>query len=526
MNTNTTQAKLYKIYMICLFIGFFLILCLLFSQKKNLHTDDVTTFILANNSYNNKAVIYPEDGVTYTPADSLWMNEMTVKEGHQFDYKRVFELQTLDVHPPLHMLLVHTISSFFPGQFHMMYAGCINILFMMLSLLFFYKLTKLFINNPYFILLSCTWFCLSAGILSASTYLRMYVIAMFDILLLTYLFLKVMNKKIHSEPVLIRDYLFLFLAAILGAMTQYYVIFYIVMLTCVLDLFLLVKKSYKDFFCLCASMILAGGCFLLIFPTAISHLTENTSEDSAYFANTHSSIPEYLGRVRDCFAIINGQVFSGLLLAIGVLTMFLIVLALTLGKKRLSESKVWTVLLLSLPSLFYFLAVTRVCRYITDRYFHPIYAISILLVAGLLFWATTWIPKRLPVCIILSLLVLFTIGKDWKGNLYYLSRSTTSMLEEAKNYADKDCIFIYRFTYEINPSFYEVSNYKSVTFYQAGNLEKLKEWNHPVDQGIVLVYPNELDVTYIKTQVENYLGSFSSETPIGTYSFNSSVYLH
>ena len=64
---------------ICLYLFLSGMIVIGISEKRNLHTDEVLTYILANNSYDEEITLAPEMGKTYEPAGQVWQNVMTVQ---------------------------------------------------------------------------------------------------------------------------------------------------------------------------------------------------------------------------------------------------------------------------------------------------------------------------------------------------------------------------------------------------------------------------------------------------------------
>ncbi len=147
-----------------------IIICL--NGKENFHIDEIFSYGLSNYTHG----IYPvfEDGVVYEPASEVLDDYVTVSSDSRFNYPNVFKNQADDVHPPLYYIILHTICSLFPGRFSIWYAGIINIVFSMVMLFFLRRIIETIMPGDMFFGMSMSLgFVLSAGILSANTFLRM-----------------------------------------------------------------------------------------------------------------------------------------------------------------------------------------------------------------------------------------------------------------------------------------------------------------------------------------------------------------
>ena len=211
MGRKRILATLVTIGMYLFLIASFVVLI---HEKKNLHTDEVLTYILANNTVNDSIQLAPELGKKYTPADTIWKQMMTVQEGHQFDYGNVWRKQAADVHPPLYYVLIHTICSFFPGQYSKWFAAAVNLVFLLLTLYALRKLTWELTGNAWVVFVCSAFFCISSGVLSSTTFLRMYVMVMFLVTWLTYLFVRGVSNRDW------RLYVCVTLTALAGALTH------------------------------------------------------------------------------------------------------------------------------------------------------------------------------------------------------------------------------------------------------------------------------------------------------------------
>lgn len=143
---------------ICLYLFLSGMIVIGISEKRNLHTDEVLTYILANNSYDEEITLAPEMGKTYDPAASPWMNVMTVQQNQRFDYENVWKKQAADVHPPLYYTLVHTVCSLFPGVYSKWFGASVNLVFGLFTLYVTRKLVRALTGQEWIVFLCSVFF--------------------------------------------------------------------------------------------------------------------------------------------------------------------------------------------------------------------------------------------------------------------------------------------------------------------------------------------------------------------------------
>lgn len=183
MNLTQTLRRISKINKKSAFLLYLLyfgiLTALIATQKTRLwELDEVFSYGLSN--YAGEGIIMPiQDGVTYAPTTELFRTYMTVDEKNAFRYDIVWQNQRDDVHPPLYYALLHTVCSFFPGQYSKWLAASINIVFALGVLYMTRKLLFLLTKDERLTFLASLAFIFSAEILSMTTFFRMYIMAMF-----------------------------------------------------------------------------------------------------------------------------------------------------------------------------------------------------------------------------------------------------------------------------------------------------------------------------------------------------------
>ena len=73
---------------------------------------------------------------SWVNGDDLF-NNLVAEKNNRFNYTQVYINQMVDVHPPLYYTIVHTVFSIFHDSYSDYYLFGINIVFLLLSGLFF-----------------------------------------------------------------------------------------------------------------------------------------------------------------------------------------------------------------------------------------------------------------------------------------------------------------------------------------------------------------------------------------------------
>ena len=480
MKKTLSKEKWFLLAIVLLFIVASVIAL---SQKANLHVDEVYTYGLSNHPYDGNYTMSPEEGKVYSPAEEAWDEYMQVQPGHQFDYANVWKNQSEDVHPPLYYTLIHTVCSFFPQQYSIWFAGSINIAVGALTVVVVYFLMLLLSKSKKSSLLTAAFFALSAGTLSAVTFLRMYIVAMFWVALFTYLVVKAYQgwkSKLF--------YLFIFLVAVAGTLTHYYFLIYLLFLCLGYGIWLLVKKQFSLFVKFFLTMCLSGGAALAAFPSMLQQILAGNRGTEAFDNLQNVTFGQYLQQLGIFLNFFNQQIFGGLLPL--VLLFFLV--AVCLRKKRNQPvSQKTGVFLLALSSVAYYLLVSKIAAYAYDRYIFPIYPVVSVLGCYLLSYRiNTLLPKVRKPAVAAGAMTVITILTFVFCPWEYLYQNSKPLLEYAQTQTETPCLYVYDASWMAQQSFYEGRNYSSVVFIQQNNLGALDSLELDTSSNLILCLMN------------------------------------
>ena len=432
------------------------------------------------------AVYIPiEDGKRYIPGAKPLMDFVMVQPDNRFNYASVWKNEARAVHPPVHTALVHTVSSFFPDKFSRWFAGVINIVFAVLTLMALRALCRCYVDDEKQVSIISFAFIFSGGILSAVTFLRMYVMAMFWVTLLTYFFVRESKEKTEGNSFFLR----VFAVALCGALTHYYCILYTVLISVSYGSCLLFEKKYRNIFKFCSAMVASGIASYLIFPAMIKHIFFGPRGREVM--GNAVTVSDFFSRIKSFLIIIDKQLFGnwGYVLAWGMLLLGIFYLdkyyfcSYNKGCKTLSgfahgirQRFSTAYVLLIVPTVMYFLVVAKITAYRVDRYIVPVYA-NIFLIACLLLVAVSEqftiskIGRIGLICITLGIITVrswFTVG--WP----YLYLESKPYLERIAKLGDVDYICLYKDGWQLCSLFMETKPFRSARFCSLKN-EAIKQ---------------------------------------------------
>lgn len=517
-----------RIITIALMAVLVLLSTIVFISKQNISVDEVSTYELSNypaEEYNLKEdnLYHPAQGqsfkdkVLYKPTESPWIDLMTVHQGHQFDYKNVWANQKLDVHPPFYYCIVHTICSFFPGKFSMWYGGIINIIFVLLSLWALMLLARELTQDRWLYYSVILFFVISPAILNATALIRMYNVAMAFILFLSYLFVKLYKSNTWNWLLLLQ----IAICTILGALTHYYVILYVISLTIIFVLLVLFEKQYKKVIAVSITMVACATIVVAIFPAMLDHALGT----GVHGQNAKAAILDFANikqRMHRFFSMADALIF-GFTLPLVILSSVAFFLWLFIRKRRKSipigicfdEIKPW--IIVALPTFIYFVVVAQTATYIADRYHYPIYPLIILLVVSFVWWMLNSIPKVwIKNTVFILFLATSTISAyqyAYWGNLGIIPKEQVQILEEHK---DSDCVFLYKGAWNIYPAYYQIKTLQSVIFYKYDDIDECASYAAALKTPFILYIDELCDIEEAQRKLgEHYTYSRISKYGLG-----------
>ncbi len=395
---------------------------------------------------------------------------MTVNGTDAFNLFSVYFNVKSDNHPFLHFLALHLVSSIFQGKISALFGCGINICFCLGTLLLLLKCSRylgelLFAegeDKAFYVrllgLLTILSYGLSCGAVATILLIRMYGMLTFFCVCLFWL-----HVKKWQEGGFLAKNKRLILVTVFGFWTQYFFLFYCLILAAVTALLLFVQKRHGELLRYIGSMVTAAFIGVLGFPFAISHILSSGRGVEAI-----SNLSAGLAGLSERLLSFGGILFNRTPLF--VLLFLLVGLEMCLPKKKhaadaaLQEQsaameepaiarpqaatfeKRSLLALLLLPPFGYFLLASRMSPYLVDRYIMPLFPFVCL--AGVLFLFLL-LPglavqrKRGLSLAMTGVLLAYSIGALLTYDGAYLYTGYDEQLSLAEAYAAYPCICVY-----------------------------------------------------------------------------------
>ena len=336
------------------------------NQKQYLHMDEAYSYGLMN--YDKLEITDNEDFYNTWHTNKYFEDYLSITDKEVFNIERVYENQKNDVHPPLYYLLLRIAASFTINSFSMWTGIIINIIIFIISSIFVYLISKLILKNPIYALMTCLITGFTIISIESSLYIRMYELANLNILIITYLHIKNYNKKLNYKNLIPIS-----IALIIGALTHYYYLIFAFILYIIYSVNFIKNKSYKDMIKYNICIIISAIISLIIFPYSISHLFFGYRGQGAFLNLFDTS--EFILRIAQYLIVLDNNIFSNMLIPL-----LIVLIYLYFTKKPKLGTKNKEIILLLIPTLIYFILVSKVSPYIEIRYIIPIYSCTVILI--------------------------------------------------------------------------------------------------------------------------------------------------
>lgn len=376
------------------------------TQKVYIHMDEAYSLGLA--SYDKTEIQANDDFYDNWHTKEYYEDYLVVNEDERGNYKPVYENQKNDVHPPLYYLLLRIAMGFNIGHYSKWPGIVVNLIIHLFITIFMYLILQKLLKGhekvkEKSILLA---FISSMTIASLSTvlYIRMYSLATLNIVITTFLHMKLYE----SEKINIKLLISIGIAALVGVLTHYYYVFFLGMIYIIFAIKYIKQKQYKQLITYTVTMCIAAGVSLIIWPHSITHMffgyrgqgaIDNLGNISKFFIN----IANYLVTKLNYFG------FNNLLLVILIMLVGFYIYKRKSGKKEIKTNKNELAKIIAIPSIFYFIIVSIASPWIELRYIMPVCGLIFSLVIYYLYTLISSIYQEKVSNIIIGALLITTL---------------------------------------------------------------------------------------------------------------------
>lgn len=476
------------------------------------------TDVLKNRG-NSKLLSYKAD-VYEEPAwitSGQFRDYVTVDGSDAFDYLSVYFNVKDDNHPPVHFMLLHTMSSLFPGTLSPWLGCTINLICVGITLWLLLRLGRQLSEilgmeeqGRLLGILAVLLYGLSTGALASVLLIRMY--CLLSCLCVALLSMHVEKWKEHGFD---RSNKGLIAITVLGFLTQYFFLFYCILLSAVTAAGLLCSKRMRELWIYIRSMVVAAVIGLVLFPFAIADVFSSGRGVEA-LDNLTSGFAGYGARLLAFARILADRTVGDLLLGAGCVTA--VVLAVVLWYRRHKGQETGTpravrgiLCMLIIPVVGYYLLASRMSPYLVDRYVMPMFPMIALLLALLLCClgkrlakASGWKERLVGIGLMALIIVVQGLRlASYDGE--YLYRGYGQQEQLAEEYASLPCICVYAGVgyYENLPEF---MHYDRTLLVTAEELAERKDVDslRMLDRVVVLIKPGVEEETVSSVLREKY----------------------
>ena len=337
------------------------------NNKSYIHMDEAYSLGLA--SYNKINIQDNEDFYNNWHEKQYYEDYLTVNSNEIWNYIQVYENQKNDVHPPFYYLLLRIVMGFSINHYSKWPPIILNIIIYLFVTIFMYLILEKILQKNNNHKIKSLFLALFSSITLASItnviYIRMYALSALNILVTTYLHIRLLEDNSNNNKILFG----IGISALIGSLTHYYYLFYLVMLFIMFAIKYIKQKKYRNLIKYIVTMVCSGIISLIIFPYSIQHMFFGYRGKGVI--DNLLDIPQFLGRLKQYIGKVNEYAFNNLFYLLCIIIIGTIIYKF-IKKEKIIESKNKYIKYLVFPTLFYFILVSVASPWIELRYIMPI----------------------------------------------------------------------------------------------------------------------------------------------------------
>ena len=430
-----------------------------------------------------------------------FQNYLTTDGTDNFNYLSVYFNVKDDNHPPVHFMLLHTVSSIFKGEIHpimgciiniLLSVGCAIVIMKCGLLLDQYHITKEG-NGAKMGMMAAVFYGCSQASIATMLLIRMYGLLTFLCLLTFYIHM----KKWFGNTFDRRNVGLIFVTA-LGFWTQYFFLFYCISLSLMICIGLLKEKRKKELFVYIRTMIIAAIIGVGCFPFAISDVFSSSRGVEA-LNNLRGGISAYAERLENFGGILLSRCFGD-----AVTGMLFLMIAIGTAVWMFIKYKEHRMILVIyyVPVIMYFLLAAKMSPMYVDRYLMASFPFVISWLIPVFFVKP--VRKRAARIFIAGCMVLYWCVLVFTYDGEYLYKGYEQQVMKSEEYSDTACICLYE-GYGFYDNLMEFTNYEKTLLVTPNELLERKDVDSINElQDVVLVVKSEVSQQLLDEVLEKY----------------------
>lgn len=453
--------------------------------------DEAYSYGLMN--YDKLNIADNEDFYNKWHNSNYFKDYLEVNSNEIWNLKPVYENQKNDVHPPLYYLLLRIFAIFSINNFSKWTGIILNITIFIISSIFVYLISNKLFKNRIYSLLVCAINGATLISLESSIYIRMYELCNLNILIITYLHLKIFDKKELDLKSLLPITIFL----IIGGLTHYYYFIYVLAIYIMFIYRYIKTKNYKNLIKYNVSVISAAIIYLLIFPYAINHILFGYRGINKKNASFVKNMAIYL-------YILSKGITNNLILIMSIVVYFI-----CRKKEKNNIKKNKKIRLLIIPTLLYFIIVAKNSPYTEIRYIIPIYSVSTICLIYILktYLRRVWDNKSTLFILGMIFIIILYSPKITGQKLEFTYEKYNNI---AKTIKEKNQPIIYVFNNHNNRFLDDIYLFTLVDKSIIIDYDKLDEYKSILNENneFILIYNEGIGIEKIKSYIPEYKSEY------------------
>ena len=395
-------------------------------------------------SYNKPEIQNNNDFYNVWHNKEYYQDYLKVNDNEKIMFSQIIENQKNDNHPPLYYFILRMAMGFNINVFSKWPGIVINIIIYIFITIFMYLIgSKILRGKEKYKEKSVFLAFISSIMLSAVTsaiFIRMYALSTLNIVITTYLHLKLLEKENKSNMILIG----ISLSVLIGSLTHYYYLFYLVAMFIMFVIKYIKEKKYKQVIKYILAIGVAGICSLIIFPYSINHIFFGYRGKGVL--NNLSNIGQHFVNILLYLFITNVYVFNDFLIVL-MLVIVSVCIYKMIRHKKIMEEKNKYVKYIAIPTLFYFIIVSICSPYIELRYIIAVSPMIFILMMNCIYEILQNLFKektinKIMIFIFISMIIMsfisndiidLIIGKDFRNEQESSYSSKAELIENLKN---------------------------------------------------------------------------------------------